>query len=156
MDSATIQRWIMNLGGSYDSLVASGVIPKLPLQELYEDDETLDAVPTEGVELIFWKGSNRFESIHIILGKNRNDGLHPYTGELPDPFSSLRTQPEVHAVIGEPMFFKDQLELYALGIGAWDTYQCDPSLHPAAFIDFQYTNNLDVDTLTFSLIDKHV
>jgi hypothetical protein len=157
MDSATINRWIKNLGTSYDALIENEVITNLPLVELYEDSKSLEVEPAFGVELSFWAETQRFEAVHIILGGEREDGLPIYEGELPLPYSATMTQSEARNALGEPMFTKTPLQLHGLDdIWGWDTYQVNIKLHPAAQVDLQYTEDMRIKRLIFSLFDRNI
>lgn len=157
MDSATLERCIHNLGSSYDLLVAIGVIPNLPLQNLYEDNNSLVIEPEAGLELIFCPETKRLEEIQIALGKNMGEDQPVYSGEMPERYSSMTTQASVHSIFGSPLTSRGRLELPGTQItmGGWDTYQVPASLHEAVFVDFQYSENLRVDRITFALIAKN-
>lgn len=155
MGSATLERWIKHLGGSYDSLVATGVIPDLPLQELYEDSDSLEIEPVEGIELSFWIKTKGLELIRVSL-ESVPDGIPPFKGELPAPFAGATRQEFVHQIFGRPMFSKSDRELVGTGLGGWDTYQLSAKYHPAALLDFFYDQAQQVSSITFSLIEKHI
>lgn len=155
MGSATIERWIKNLGGSYDSLVAKGVIPALPLQELYEDSDSLEIEPVPGIELSFWPETKKLELIRVTL-ENVPGGIPPFTGELPMPFSQAKTRKLVRQLFGVPAIVKSGRELSGTGLGGWETYQLSEDFHESALLDFFFDDALNVATITFSLMDKHV
>lgn len=155
MGSATIERWIKHLGGSYDSLVATGVIPDLPLQELYEDSDSLEIEPVQGIELSFWVETKDLELIRVSI-EDIPGGIPPFRGELPPPFADAMCQKQVHQIFGRPMFSKGARELSGTGLGGWDTYQLSDTYHPAALLDFQFNEDLKVSNITFSLIEKHI
>jgi hypothetical protein len=155
MGSATLERWIKHLGGTYDSLVAQGIIPDLPLQELYEDSDSLEIEPVEGIELGFWIKTKNLELIRVCLADDP-DGIPPFTGELPAPFDNARRQELVHQLFGRPMFSKGALELAGTGLGGWETYQLSAEYHSAALLDFFYDQDQQVSSMTFSLIEKHI
>jgi len=148
-----MERLIKNLGCSYDALIANEVIDNLPLQDLYEDGESLEIEPVPGIELIFWPETLRFEVIHITL---IDDALPVFSGELPEPFRELQEQKQVHSTFGVPIFSKTAMELMGTGLSGWDTYQLDPNWHPATLVEFQYVKNMKVSRLLFSLIDRNV
>lgn len=153
MNSVNMERLIKNLGCSYDALIANEVIDNLPLQDLYEDGESLEIEPVPGIELIFWPETLRFEVIHITL---KDDDLPVFTGELPEPFRGIKEQKQVHSTFGVPIFSKTAMELLGTGLSGWDTYQLDPNWHPATLVEFQYVKNMKVSRLLFSLIDRNV
>lgn len=155
-----MENLIRNLGCSYDALVHNKVIERLPLESLYEDGETLEIEPADGLELVFWpdglrKESSRFEMIHILIVVESSTE-RVYTGELPPHYSSLKNRDSVRQRLGKPITSKSPLELFGTGLAGWDTYQVDPSIHPAAVVDFQYMANDVVARMQFSLMDKHV
>lgn len=151
-----MERLIKNLGCTFDALIANKVIDNLPLQDLYEDGESLEIEPAPGIELIFWPETQRFEVIYITLKDDQNSNLPVYLGELPAPFNSVRDKKDVHKAFGEPMFSKGAMELLGTGLSGWDTYQLNPSWHPAALVEFQYVKNMQISRLLFSLIDKNI
>lgn len=151
-----IKRLIQNLSSSYDALIANEVIHSLPLQELYEDSDTLEIEPVPGIELIFWKETQSFEAIYITLGSAQNPGQPVFAGDLPHPFGEVKEQSQVHNVFGAPMFSKSVMELRGTGLHGWDTYQLDANWHRAATVDFQYVKNMKISTILFSLIDRHI
>ncbi|MBJ2293264.1 pyocin immunity family protein [Pseudomonas sp. MF5691] len=155
MDSATIELWIRSLGLYYHSMVKSGAIPKLPLQYLYEGDTSLEIEPVVGIEMSFWPETLRFESLHITLQEDMPGGMPIYTGELPAPFTSVMTKGQVHSILGEPLRSRGRLDLPGMinPMGGWDTYQLDSAIHPGVVVDFQYNETLQVERLSFSVID---
>lgn len=155
MDAKTIERWIKNLGQTYDTLVAKGVIPNQPLQELYPDRDLLDIIIAPGLSMSFWAETKRFETLFITLLKT-TPSTAEYKGELPKPFAPVMSQSEVRANFGEPMVSKGPVKMpQPMGMtGGWDAYRLDPVTHPNTKVVFQYTATLAVNTLVFSLIDK--
>ncbi|HBO3041448.1 TPA: hypothetical protein L4Q92_000182 [Pseudomonas aeruginosa] len=155
MDAATIERWILSLGRPYDTLVAEGIIPNLPLQELYKGRDWLDIEPGDGLELSFWAETKRLEAVYITLLKTTPSTV-PYQGELPKPFTPMMSQAEVRANFGEPMASKGPVKMpQPMGMtGGWDAYRLDPATHRNMKLVLQYTADLRVDTLVFTLIDK--
>lgn len=154
MDAATIERWIKNLGQPYDALIAEGVIPNMPLQELYKGRDWIDIEPADGLELSFWAETKRFERLFITLLKTTPSTV-AYKGELPKPFAPVMSQAEVRANFGEPMESQGPTKLPLNTMtGGWDAYRLDPATHPKMKVVFQYTAALMVDTLVFSLIDR--
>jgi len=156
MNSVNMERLIKNLGCSYDALVANKVIDNLPLQDLYDDGESLEIEPVPGIELIFWPETLRFEVIHITLKDDQSVNLPPLAVDLPEPFGSILDQNQVHKTFGDPMFSKGAMELRGTGLSGWDTYQLDSTWHPAATVEFQYVKNMQISRMLFSLIDKNV
>lgn len=156
MNPENMERLIKNLGSSYDALIANKIIENLPLQDLYEDGETLEIEPAPGIELVFWPETLRFEVIYITLKDGHNSSIPVYTGELPEPFKQVRDQRQVRQIFGKPIFSKGPMQLQGTDLSGWDTYQLEPNWHPAAFVEFQYRNNMQIYKMLFSLIDKNV
>lgn len=156
MNSENMERLIKNLGCSYNALIAYKVIDNLPLQSLYEDGDSLEIEPAPGIELVFWRETLSFEVIHITLKDDQYPETPVYTGQLPEPFASIRDQKQARKILGEPMFTESPMALQGTGFSGWDTYQLDSKLHPAALLEFQYINNFLVGRIIFSLIDKNV
>lgn len=151
-----MERLIKNLGCSYDALIANQVIDDLPLQDLYQDGESLEIEPVQGIELIFWPETQRFEAIYIFLTQESDNTPNAFSGELPPPFNSMNNQTEVHKLMGNPIFSKSAMELLGTELSGWDTYQLGSNWHPAAIVEFQYTHNMQISRICFSLIDKNV
>ncbi|XXE35861.1 hypothetical protein J3P78_27390 (plasmid) [Pseudomonas sp. R4-79] len=156
MNSVNMERLIKNLGCSYDALIANQVIDNLPLQDLYEDGESLEIEPVPGIELIFWPEALRFEVIYITLKDDQNSNAPVFTGHLPEPFANLSDQSKVHQALGEPMFSKGAMELQGTDLSGWDTYQLESHWHPAALVEFQYVKQMQTSRMLFSLIDRNV
>ena len=157
MDSGPVQSWIKNLGGSYDHLVDQGVIANQPLQDLYGGGESLEIEPVPGIELSFWAETKRFEAIQIDLGGLLNGDMPVYTGGLPAPYDNATNRHQVRAIFGTPLRTHDAMDIpnTIQTMGGWDTYQVQPTLHEAVLVDFQYSADLRVDRLVFSLIDRN-
>ncbi|MFJ4371430.1 DUF6392 family protein [Pseudomonas japonica] len=153
MDAKTIESWIDNLGQSYETLLANGLVNQ-PLQELYTGRDWLDVEPTAGLELSFWSETRRFERLFISLISVVSDAKE-YRGELPRPFVANMTQSEVRAAFGKPMESQGPTRLpLNRSVGGFDTYQLDSTRHPNTKVSFQYTSTMQVKTLVFSLIDR--
>ncbi|WP_443190826.1 DUF6392 family protein [Pseudomonas indica] len=153
MDAATITRWIKNLGRPYDTLVTEGIIPNLPLQELYKGRDWLDIEPASGLELSFRAKTKHLETLFVILAKTV-DGQSVYRGELPLPFALKMDQASVRATFGPPMESKGPIKLpLNTKTGGWDAYRLDSAMHPNAKLIFKYAENMAVNTLVFTLID---
>jgi hypothetical protein len=156
MNPENMERLIKNLGSSYDALIANKIIDDLPLEDLYEDGETLEVEPAQGIELVFWPETLRFEVIYITLRDGDDSSNLVYLGELPAPFNQINDQRQVRNIFGKPIFSKGAMQLHGTGLSGWDTYQLEPNWHPAAFVEFQYKHNMQVCKLIFSLIDKNI
>lgn len=155
MDVRTIENWIKNLGRRYDILVAEGAVSNQPLSELYQGRDLLTLRPGVGLELSFRAQTKSLEAVHIILFETMK-GMTSYAGELPRPFSRVMNQSDVRATFGTPLEWRGvtRLPLNTV-IGGWDSYRLDPQSHPNTKIIFTYSENLQVKTLTFTLIDGH-
>ncbi|WP_324729590.1 DUF6392 family protein [Pseudomonas chlororaphis] len=155
MDSATLERWISNLGKSHDAMVAQGVISNQPLQDLYDSGDSLEIEPEPGIELSFWAETKRFEAIQITLRADPESGMAIYAGTLPAPYSAAVTQLEVRNAFGTPVRTVGPIAPPGMKkIGGWDSFQLPSSLHPEALVDFQYSEDLQVDRVVFALIDR--
>ncbi|WP_417286428.1 DUF6392 family protein [Cobetia marina] len=153
MDAATIERWIKNLGRPYDVLIAEGVIPNMPLQELYKGRDWIDIEPADGLELSFRAETKRFERLFITLLKSTPSTVE-FKGELPKPFTPAMSQAQVRANFGEPMESQGPTKLpLNTVVGGFDAYLLDPATHPQTKVVFQYTAALMVDTMVFALND---
>jgi hypothetical protein len=155
MNLKNIEKLIRNLGYPYEALVSNEIIENLPLVQAYEDDETLELTLLPGLELIFWADTQVLEMIYINLDK-MNNGERAYQGALPAYLEGLSTRKDVHAKLGKPMFSKSLLELQGTGYEGWDTYQLDNKMHPAALLEFQYIEDMEISKLVISLMDKNV
>lgn len=155
MKAKNIEKWIENLGRGYDSLIAEGVIPNQPLHELYPGRDLLDMIIAPGLSMSFGSQTKKFETLFITLLKS-TPSTTAYDGELPNPFASSMTQPEVRAYFGEPMASRAPVMMpQPMGMtGGWDAYKLSPESRPNIKVVFQYTATLTVNTLVFSLIDK--
>lgn len=155
MDAATIERWIRNLGRFYVELVSEGVIPDLPLTELYQGRDWLTLKkPGNGLELSFWAQTKRYERLFITL-RSTVEGTTEYKGELPEPFGSIASQSEVRAALGVPLESQGLTKLpLNTVLGGFDTYPMDQIIYPNIKVSFQYTSSMLVKTLVFSLINR--
>lgn len=153
MDGRTIEKWIKNLGRHHDVLVAEGTVPSQPLSELYQGRDSLTLKPGAGLELSFSAQTKNLETLHIILLETMK-GMTSYAGELPKPFSLVRNQSGVRAAFGAPLESRGMTKLpLNTAIGGWDSYRLDSQTHPNAKLIFTYAENLQIKTLTFSLLD---
>jgi hypothetical protein len=153
MDVGTIENWIKSLGRRYDILVAEGAVPNQPLSELYQGRDSLTLRPGAGLELSFRTQTKSLEAVHIILLETMK-GMTSYAGELPRPLSCVMNQSDVRATFGVPLESRGVTKLpLNTVIGGWDSYRLDPQTHPNTKLIFTYSENLQVKTLTFTLID---
>jgi|CXWL01.2.fsa_nt_gi hypothetical protein len=151
MDASTIALWIKSLGRPYEALVSEGIIPNLPLQELYCGREWLDIEPEDGVELSFAAVSKNLEALYIVLIQVV-EGQSIYRGALPPPLTLAMSQADVKASFGLPYEHKGPTKLpLNRSTGGWDAYQLESSVHPNAKLIFKYTQSAQVNTLVFTL-----
>lgn len=149
VDAGTIERWIGNLGRYHSELVLEDVIPDLPLECLFEDDEGLQMEPEKAIELHFDPLTMRFEEISFILHMSEPGPFESYKGELPWPFTIAMGRRQVWlAMGGEP------IPTFSGSPRNNDTYKLDPMYHPDAVVVFQYTVNHKVERLTFIVGDR--
>ena len=154
MKTENMSLLIQSLGCSHEELVVKQLISDRPLLDLYQDGETLEAIPENGVVLTFWPERLRFVSIYINLDST-NDTPH-YSGVLPKPFTSLKTKRDVRETLGVPLYSKTQRELQGSKFTDWDTYQLPTNLHPAALAEILYKSTVEIGSMQFSVIDKNV
>lgn len=153
VDAANITRWIKNLGRPYETLISEGLIPNQPLTELYKGRDWLTLKPGNGLELSFWAETKRFERLFITLIQTVDDQT-VYSGELPQPFTLDMNQSSVRAIFGSPMETSGPRKIPNIGIvGGDDTYTLNEETNPNGRVLFQYTADMRVKTLFFTLID---
>ncbi|WP_339492142.1 DUF6392 family protein [Pseudomonas sp. EA_15y_Pfl2_R67] len=146
---------IERVGSQYEVLVDEGILPDQPLAEMFEGDDQLWLEPESGIDLKFWRETRRLETLFISLIQT-TPSTKEYKGELPAPYVSKMTQSDVHTIFGEPMASKGPIKMpVPIGMtGGWDSYPLDPERYPGKKIVFKYTEDMRVDTLVFTLIDK--
>lgn len=155
MNAETIELWITNLGVEYSLLVSRQIIPNKPIKGLYPDDDRLSLRPEIGVSLGFWAETKRYEALFITLIKS-TPSTRAYTGELPPPYTPQMSQTDVHRIFGEPLEFKGPIKMpEPMGqTGGWESYLLDAAIFGPTKVVFQYTADMRVKTLVFTLIDK--
>jgi hypothetical protein len=155
MSAASISNLINKLGESHENLVTQGLIPSGKPQELYPGRDLLHIDLEAGLNLSFWAETKQFEALFITL-KKVTPGIIEYTGELPPPYSLEMTQADVHAIFGQPTESRGPIKMpQPIGqTGGWESYPLDPVIYPGKKIVFQYTAEMEVDTLVFTLTDK--
>lgn len=155
MTAATIERWIKNLGRTYESLISEGIIPNQPLDELYAGRDRLTLNIQAGVEMHFYAKTRRLEAILLTLLEPLPGGP-VYKGELPSPLQPEMTRDRARATFGEPMASRGTMKMPGpMGrVGGWDSYRLDPAIHPNALFKFQYTAEMRVKAVVFSLADR--
>ncbi len=154
MDAKTIERWIKSLGLPYSTLIAQGIIPDRPLTELYKGRDWLTLKPEKGVELSFRAETQCFERLFITLIQTVEDQT-VYHGALPQPLALNMTQSGVRTDFGPPSETSGPRKIPTIGmVGGHDAYPLDTATHPRGQVMFQYTADMRVKTLFFTLIDK--
>lgn len=155
MSDFKIQSLIGCLGEEFISLVGRQVIPARALKELYPGRDVLSMNLEPGLGLSFWAETMRLETIFITLIKTI-PATAVYQGELFQPYTFDMSQAVVRSLQGEPFQHKGAVQLpEPIGWkGGWDDYRMDENLYPNTKVQFQYTADLKVNTLVFTLIDK--
>ncbi|MGF6090828.1 DUF6392 family protein [Pseudomonas sp. 18173] len=155
MNAEKIESWILNLGLSSDELIARGVVFNEEPQALYPEADLLDLDLEVGVSLSFWAESNRLETLFITLKKTM-PGILEYKGDLPLPYTLDMTQADVQAIFGNPMDSRGPIKMpHPMGqTGGWESYLLDQNIYPGKKVVFQYTAEMKVKTLVFTLVDK--
>jgi hypothetical protein len=155
MKAFELEVLIERIGSQHEILVNEGILPDQSLTEIFEGDDQLWLEPEPGIDLDFWRETGRFETLFVSLIRT-TPSTKEYKGELPAPYVSEMTQADVHAIFGEPMASKGPIKMpVPIGMtGGWESYPLDPELHPGKKIVFQYTQDMRVKTLVFTLIDK--
>lgn len=155
MSEYKIQNLIRCLGDDFFSLVEREVIPARPLKELYPGRDVLSMSLEPGLSLDFWAETMRLETVFITLIKTI-PSTFVYQGELLEPFSFDLSQVDVRSLLGEPFQYGGAVELpKPIGRkGGWDAYRMDENSYPNVKVQFQYTADLKVNTLVFTLLDK--
>lgn len=156
MSITTINQWVKNLGASYEELVSRDFIAKDQLLEaLYPDCDLLDMVLEAGLSLTFWADTKRLETLFVTLIKTTPSTIE-YEGDLPAPYRSAMTQSDVHAVFGNPTESRGPIRMpEPMGqTGGWESFLLDSSIYPGKKVVFQYTADMRVKTLVFTLVDK--
>ena len=146
---------IERIGTSHEVLVGQGVLPDQTLTEMYEGRDRLELELEPGIELEFWRETRRLETLFVTLIRT-TPSTKEYKGELPALYMAQMTQSDVHAMFGKPMASKGPIKMpVPIGmIGGWDSYPLDPERYPGKKVIFQYTQDMRVKTLVFTLIDK--
>lgn len=153
MNSANVVQVIKGLGERYDTLVALGVIPDKPLEEMYKGRDQLYMLVEAGFGLDFDAQTRKLERAYITLIKTTPTAKE-YVGELPAPFAHKMTQAQVKADFGKPRASKGPMKMPGVGaIGGWDEYTLDERTNKGARVVLKYTTELQVSSVVFSLID---
>ncbi|WP_064119914.1 DUF6392 family protein [Pseudomonas fluorescens] len=155
MKSLRISQLIASVGLTFESLVARGVLDEQPLVELYPGCDLQDLEIENGVELTFLAETKKLESLFITLIKTMPLTVR-YKGDLPTPFELAMTQTDAHAIFGVPIESRGPIKMpMPMGqTGGWESYLLDQKSYPGVKVVFQYTADMKVKTLVFTLIDK--
>lgn len=154
MDQKEIEKLIRNLGYHYSAMVTNQIISESQPVHHYDDEDTAEVLLDNGIELVFWSETMRFESIVLSMQSTqaRSSGLKDI---LPEPLNLVCSREDALKHLGAPVFSKSPLELVALEMFAWDLYQLKDSLHPEATLEIQYDKQMAVKTIIISLMDKN-
>lgn len=155
MDVKQFDKLLKNLGENYNALITSGAILPKSLQELYPGRDWVDIQPEDGVELSYWGETERLERIFFTLLESI-PGVPIYRGELPAPYALIMNQSKVRELFGQPLEIVGPVKLpHPIGWkGGWDSFKLDEVNYPNTKVVFQYTEDLNVEVLNFTLIDK--
>lgn len=154
MSEFKLDDWLKNLGQSQDTLISRGMISNEPLIELYPGTDTLHLEPEVGIDFGFWAETKILEVICITLHKITPSEV-VFTGRLPAPYESLKSQELVREYFGQPSETKGPMRLpLPLGeVGGWDLYKLESKGYSNVRVVFKYTVELKVKGLAFALID---
>lgn len=150
-ESTTVGTLIKNLGSPFPSMVAKGLLSEETPKEMY-DAESVDIEPVPGLELSFHPATLKFQSLYLTKSSESPDAV--FAGLLPAPYNDLHTRDQVRLMLGEPyksygaMSFNDSS---GKRIGGWDFYETDKSLHTDSLLEIQYTVNLIIEKMVFSV-----
>ncbi|MBK5529882.1 hypothetical protein JFT91_20745 [Pseudomonas sp. TH08] len=155
MKSLRVSELIASVGLTFESLVAQGVLDGQPLVELYPDCDLQDLEIENGVELTFLADTKKLKSLFITLIKTMPLTVR-YEGDLPAPFKLAMTQADAHAIFGVPIESRGPIKMpMPMGqTGGWESYLLDQKIYPGLKVVLQYTADMKVKTLVFTLNDK--
>lgn len=150
MKSADFEKLVSGLGRTQSDLVASSLLPDVILEEAYPGSDRLFFEPEEGLEVVFNADEKRFYQFFITLKKTTPSTVC-YTGELPDIFFVGMRQDDVHDLFGVPDKVRSPVKMpFPRGqTGGWEAYIYDAELFPGVMLEFQYTEEMEVDTIVF-------
>lgn len=155
MKSRKISELIANIGLTFEALVAQGILDVQPPVELYPGCDLQDVEIENGLELTFSAETKKLECLFITLIKTMPLTVK-YEGDLPMPYKSAMTQVDVHAIFGAPIETRGPIKMpLPMGqTGGWESYHLNQNIYPGKKVVFQYTADMQVKTLVFTLIDK--
>ncbi|MGZ9666960.1 DUF6392 family protein [Pseudomonas sp. GNP014] len=155
MNIATIDRLIRSLGEKFDVLLAAGVLSeKHELKSVFSESAFLNVSIQAGASLTFWAETKKLESIFLRLKKTTPSTVE-YEGPLPPPYKHDMSQLDVHSIFGKPVEVGGPVRMpEPLGqTGGWESFLLDQDIYPGKQVVFQYTAEMKVSTLVFTLID---
>lgn len=146
-----LEKIVGSLGRSHADLVADQIIPDLVLREIYPGSERLYITLEQGLELDFLPEDKIFIELFITL-KKTTPSTKPYNGDLPEIFFPEMDQEMVVDLFGEPVVSKGPIRMpEPIGqTGGWASYIYDDAMFPGVKLIFQYTAEMEVDTVVFS------
>ncbi|WP_064119822.1 DUF6392 family protein [Pseudomonas fluorescens] len=156
MSMLDINRWIVSLGEKHDVLLAKGFLGEShKLDALYPDCDLLDIELEAGLSLTFWADTKRLETLFVTL-KKTTPSTAVYQGRLPLPYKKSMDHSDVHALFGKAIESRGPIRMpEPMGqTGGWESYLLDQKIYPGVKLVFQYSADMQVDTLVFTLIDK--
>lgn len=143
-----VEHYAKNIGKSYSSLVAEGVIPDKKLQRLFKGDDEPHLSLEKGLSLVFSE-AQVLQHVYVTLLKTVK-GTHEYQGPLPEPLIKHISQAWVRGRFGTPIESRGPVTLPVLGKkGGWDAYSLDPERFGSVRMIFQYTESLAVNVIHF-------
>jgi hypothetical protein len=154
MDQKEIEKLIRNLGYHYSAMVTNQIIGESQPVHHYDDEDTAEILLDNGIELVFWSETMRFESILLSMQSTRARSSR-LKDVLPNPLNLVHSREDALKHLGTPILSKSPLELIALEMFAWDLYQLKDNLHPEATLEIQYDKAMAVHTIIISLMDKN-
>jgi len=150
MKEADFEKIVGGLGKNYSQLVANGALPEAQLKAPYPESDSLYFEPEEGIEFAFEGQEKTFVQFSITLKKTTPHSL-VYKDQLPEFFLRDMNQKQVHDFFGEPVKYQPPMQMpLPVGLtGGWDDYIYDAELFPGVTLEFQYTADMEVDTIVF-------
>ncbi|WP_248742871.1 MULTISPECIES: DUF6392 family protein [unclassified Pseudomonas] len=156
MNIMQVNKLMLGLGENYEQLLAKDFFTEsCKLDALYPGCDLLDVELEAGVSLTFFEETKRFEALFITLKKTTPSTI-AYQGELPVPYKLSMDQGCVHALFGRAVESRGPIKMpEPMGqTGGWESYPLDQKTYPGLKVVFQYTADMQVKTLVFTLIDK--
>lgn len=151
MKQAEIEKIVTCLGRHHADLVAENIIPDVQLREIYPGSERTYINLEQGLELDFLPENKLFVELFITLRKTTPSTAR-YNGELPEMIFSEMDQEMVIDLFGQPVASRGPIKMpEPIGqTGGWESYIYDDEVFPGVRLMFQYTAEMEVDTVVFS------